>query len=606
MAPQEVDVERRPDGAVLVRSTQRLAPYPRRLTERLLHWAATAPDRIFLAERSEAGDWRKVTYAEAASAATSIGQALLDRGLSEERPVVILSENSVDHALINFAAMHVGVPVCPISTAYSLMSQDHAKLKTLVEFVRPGLIYVSSAARYGAALAAVAQAGADVVASRTDGRANVTSFDALRATVATAAVAAAFEALTPDTIAKILFTSGSTGLPKGVINTQRMLCSNQVANNQNWPFLEQRPPVLVDWLPWSHTFGGNINLNMVLFNGGSFYIDDGKPMPGLIERTVRNLREVAPTKYLNVPKGFDMLLPYLEKDGELRANFFSDLDMICYAGAALPESLWQRLQDVSVAARGKRTLLTAGWGATETSPAIANVHFENERPTVIGLPVPGTEIKMVPVGDKYELRIRGINVTPGYWRRPDLTASAFDDEGYYKIGDAGRFAVPDDPKQGIEFAGRIAEDFKLLSGTWVHVGALRIRVIAAGSPLIQDAVITGHDREEIGVLIFPSLAGCRALCPDAPSEASLDALVLRPEIVAFVKSMLARLANESGGSSTRVGRALVMAEPPSIDGGEITDKGYINQRAVLERRRALVEHLYAGGEGVVVLAKVAA
>jgi feruloyl-CoA synthase len=381
-----------------------------------------------------------------------------------------------------------------------------------------------------------------------------------------------FAKVKPDTVAKILFTSGSTGMPKGVINTHRMLCANQQMMAQAWPFIEARPPVVVDWLPWNHTFGGNHNFNLVLRNGGTLYVDGGKPVPGMIETTARNLAEVAPTMYFNVPRGFDLLLPFLEKDAALRRNFFRDLDMVFYAAAALPQNLWDRLLALSKQEQKAPAMLSA-WGSTETSPLATSVHFKMERPGVIGLPVAECELKLVPAAGKLEVRVRGPNVTPGYYKRPDLTRAAFDEEGFYRIGDAVKLADPADPAKGVVFDGRVAEDFKLSTGTWVHVGALRMKLIAAGDPLIQDAVITGHDRDEIGALVFPS-----------PAAKGID-------VGAKLDQILQAFSSEP--SSTRIARLMVMSEPPSIDANEITDKGYLNQRAVLERRSVLVEKMYS-------------
>jgi feruloyl-CoA synthase len=490
-------------------------------------------------------------------------------------------------------AMHVGVPVAPVSPAYSLMSKDCAKVKGIVELLKPGLVYAADGAKFAGVLGTVDFGGAEIViGANPPAGLKATAFEALRQEPG-AEVDAAFAAVGPDTIAKFLFTSGSTGEPKGVINTQRMLCSNQQAISQLWPFLAETPPVIVDWLPWNHTFGANHNFNLVLANGGTLYIDDGKPVPGLIEKTVANLREVSPTIYFNVPRGFDALIPFLEKDAALRANFFRDLKLIFYAAAALPQNLWEKLEDLSIRERGKRTVMVSSWGATETAPMVTSVHYEIEHAGVIGLPAPGTELKLVPNENKLELRVRGPNVTPGYWKRPDLTQAAFDEEGFYRIGDAGRFADPSDPAKGIEFDGRIAEDFKLMSGVWVHVGALRVKALAALAPVAQDIVVAGHDREEAGFLVFANPAGCRSLCPDLPADAPIEQVLADARVTARVREGMAKLKQEGGGSSTYATRALLMAEPPSIDANEITDKGYINQRAVLARRAALVERLYA-------------
>ena len=568
-APAKVELEKRSDGSMLLRSPQNLGRYSRCITEWLVQWSDRAPDRVFLAERK--GDaWRKVPYRDAYGAVRRIGQALLDRGLGPEHPVAILSDNGVDHALLALGAMHVGVPVVPVSPAYSLISKDFGKLRSIFELVKPGLVFAAEPQKFAAALDAVG--------------AKVTAVSELLETNPGSTLEREHLKVGADTVAKILFTSGSTGIPKGVINTHRMLCANQQSLAQAWPLVEARPPVLVDWLPWNHTFGGNHNFNLVLRNGGTLYIDGGKPVPGLVEATVRNLKEIAPTLYFNVPRGYDLLLPYLEKDAELRRHFFRDLEVLFYAAAALPQNLWDRLSRLAreEKAGGELSMLSA-WGSTETSPLATSVHFRMERPGVIGLPVAGCTLKLVPSGDKLEVRVKGENVTPGYYKRPDLTAAAFDDEGFYRIGDAVKLADPEDASKGVVFDGRVAEDFKLSTGTWVNVGLVRVKLIATADPIIQDAVITGHDRDEIGALVFPSAAA---------KDLTADELRER------LRRVLKRLATE-GGSSTHPVRLLIMSEPPSIDANEITDTGYINQRAVLERRAAEVQRLYAGGEGVI-------
>ena len=567
LAPARMDVERRADGAVVLRSPQKLGGHARAVGEWLVRWARQAPERTFLAER-EGDGWKKITYGEALALVRRVGQGLLDRGLGPVYPLAILSDNSLDHALLALGAMHVGVPVAPVSPAYSLLSKDFAKLKGIFELLQPRLVWTSDPAKFAPALAAVGATAtpiADVLASppRTE-------------------VDRAFERVGPDTVAKILFTSGSTGIPKGVINTQRMLTVNQEQYALVWPFLEDRPPVIVDWLPWNHTFGSNSNFFMMLRNGGTIHIDAGKPAPGLVETSVRNLKEISPTIYFNVPRGFDLMLPHLERDAALRASFFRNLDWMVYAGAALPQNLWERVQQLAIAERGAPLPLVSAWGSTETAPLATCVHYAVDRAGVIGLPVPGCELKLVPAAGKLEARVKGPNVTPGYYGREDLTRAAFDEEGYYRIGDALKFADAGRPERGLAFDGRIAEDFKLSTGTWVHVGATRVKLIAAGDPLIQDAVITGHGRDQVGALVFLNATAVKAK--------GLDDQAVR----AHLRAALRRLAAESGpGSSTHPARALVASEPLSIDANEITDKGYINQRAVLERRAGLVELLHA-------------
>jgi feruloyl-CoA synthase len=563
-APREASLEKRADGSMLLRSPQKLGRYARCVTEWLVQWSDLAPDRVFLAERSADG-WRKLSYRETYGAVRRIAQALLERGLGPEKPLAILSDNSVDHALLALGAMHVGIPVAPVSPAYSLLSKDFGKLRAIFELVRPALVYAAEPQKFGPALEAVGATSTPVAE--------------LLETNPGSTQEREFSKVSSKSVAKILFTSGSTGAPKGVINTHGMLCANQQMLAQAWPFVEDRPPLIVDWLPWNHTFGGNHNFNLVLRNGGTLYVDGGKPVPGLVETTARNLREVASTMYFNVPRGYDLLVPFLEKDAELRRNFFRDLDVLFYAAAALPQPLWDRLKKIARDEKRDVAMLSA-WGSTETSPLATSVHFAMERAGVIGLPVAECELKLVPAAGKLEVRVRGPNVTPGYHKRPDLTKEAFDDEGFYRIGDAVRLADPDDPAKGVVFDGRVAEDFKLSTGTWVHVGALRIRLLAAADSLIQDAVITGHDRTEVGALVFLS-----------PAAKDVD---VRKKL----SDVLRRMAEDSA-SSTRITRLLVMSEPPSIDANEITDKGYLNQRAVLERRAAEVARLYSADPAVI-------
>jgi feruloyl-CoA synthase len=600
-APVSVDVEKLLDGGMILRSTTPLEPYANSLGELLRYRATAAPERTFLAERDNDGGWRKIRYNETQDKVEGIAQSLLDRGLSPDHRVMLLSDNGIDNGLLQLACMYIGVPAVPVSPAYSLMSRDHIKLKHIFNLTRPRMIFAANGQMFAGALAALDLEGVEVVVSSDAAEAAATTrFDELIGTEPTDAVEEAFARVGPDTVAKILFTSGSTGIPKGVINTQRMLCSNQKMIAQMWPFLEDKPPVTMDWLPWHHTFGGNHNFNMILANGGTLYIDGGKPAPGLVEKTVANLREVSPTIYFNVPRGFDMLLPYLEKDAALRDTFFREIDTIFYAAASLPQNLWERLENLSVEARGEKVVMTSAWGATETAPMVTSVHFAIDRAGVIGLPAPGTELKMVPNAGKLEMRVRGPNVTPGYFERDDLTQAAFDEDGFYRIGDAGKLADPSDSSKGIVFDGRTAEDFKLLSGSWVHVGALRVDAIAAGSPVIQDAVVTGHDRNEVGLLIFPNPSSC-AKVSGRPADTPLAELVNNDAVRKVVRSGLATYNNHQSGSTKRIARVLLLTDPPSIDANEITDKGYINQRAVLERRAVLVRKLYASDADVILI-----
>jgi len=567
----DVELRRGAAGSILLRSPHPLSAHPDKITERLVHWAREAPARTFLAQRDVAYGWRNLTYGDAYRRVRRIGQALLERGLSQDRPLAILSDNDIEHALLALACMHVGVAYVPVSSAYSLVSTDHAKLKHVIGLLTPGLVYASDGARFAKAIAAAVPAGTEVLTG--------SEFISLENTEDSSRVDAAHAAVGPDTIAKFLLTSGSTGQPKAVINTQRMLCSNQQMLTHSLPSLRQAPPVLVDWLPWNHTAGSNHNVGIVLNHGGTLYIDEGKPVPGLIEKTVRNLREVAPTIYFNVPRGYEALLPFLRDDAQLRKTFFSRLGLLQYAAAVLPQPILKAYEDLAVQTCGERILWITGYGATETAPAAMFTNRGAARAGTVGLPVDGVEMKLAPVGDKLEVRFRGPSITPGYWRQPELTQAAFDEEGYYRTGDAMRFVDPADPRQGFEFDGRITEDFKLTTGTWVSVGPLRARINAACSPLVQDIVITGHDRAMLGALVFPNTVICRDLS--------------RETLLARLQPIFERLARDSTGSSTRVARALIMEVPPSIDTGEVTDKGSINQRAVLKNRCALVERLYA-------------
>jgi feruloyl-CoA synthase len=553
------DIERidRPDGAILLRSRTPLPEAPRSVGVWLEAWAERAPEKTFLAERGADGAWGRVAYREARDAARSIGQALLDRGLSAERPLMILSENGIDHALLMFGAMHVGVPVVPVSTAYSRLSQDFAKLRHIAEATHPGLVYARSPEVYGKALAAIDWRRAEIVTG---------GIERLAATRATSAVEAAFAFVGPETVAKILFTSGSTGQPKGVVNTQGMLASNQEMIAAVWPVLERKAPVIVDWLPWNHTFGGNHNINIVLRHGGTMYIDEGKPAPGLVERTARNLREVSPTIYFNVPRGYAMLLDHLERDEALAVSFFRDLDIVFYAGAALPQSLWERIEALArKTGDGRVPAMISSWGLTETAPMATAVHYRLERAGNGGVPAPGCALKLVPADGKLEMRVRGPNVTPGYWRDLARTRAAFDEEGFYLTGDAARLADPADPNGGVVFDGRLGENFKLSSGTWVNVGELRVAAIAAGAPAIEDCVVAGHDRDEVTLLVFPSLAGCRTLCPHLPADAPAANLLAERTVRAALAAGLRAHNARTRGSSMRIARALLMAEPPSID-----------------------------------------
>ncbi|NNG23479.1 feruloyl-CoA synthase [Telluria aromaticivorans] len=584
---------RQADGASYVTAVAPLGSYAVRTTDRLRHWAQEAPGRSFIARRGADGAWRHISYAEALQQARAIGQALLQRGLSSGRPVVILSGNDLEHAMLALACQYVGVPYAPISPAYSTLSQDFGKLRHIIELLNPGLVFASDGAAFGRAVAATCGADVEfvVVGGRPAGR-EATLFAALERTVPTGAVDEAMLAVGPDTIAKFLFTSGSTGLPKAVVNTHRMLCSNMQLLLQAWPFLAEAPPVLLDWLPWNHTFGGNKNVNLVLFNGGTLYIDDGKPTPQLFEQTLANLREIAPTIYFNVPKGWDDLAQALAHDPALRDTFYSRLKLQFYAGAALAQPVLDQLHAGAESACGERVRISSGLGMTETSPCALFAMSEDAQAGELGIPGPGMEVKLVPCGDKLELRYRGPSVTPGYWKAPLETAAMFDEEGFFRSGDAVRWLDPGEPRLGFVFDGRVAEDFKLVTGTWVSVGPLRNRVVQEGAPYVQDAVITGHDRSDIGLLIVPNLAQCRTLAGLGPAATAAE--VLADKAVRRFFDGLVQGLGQASGSASRVARAFLLVEPPSAERGEVTDKGSVNQCAVLGHRAALVELLHAG------------
>lgn len=589
-------MECRVDGSLIVRNFLPLGPYPDRLTERLDHWARVAPDRLWLAARDARGDWEKVTYREGRARVRRIAASLLTRNLSAERPIVILSGNGLSHALLATAALYAGIPYAAISPAYSLIATDFSKLRGIFELLTPGLVFVADGRRFARAIDTVVPAGVElIVETNPPGNRPTVSFSALERGRDGGRIDDAQRAITPDSVAKFLMTSGSTGVPKAVINTHRMLSANAEQITTHFAYFRDEPPVTLDWAPWNHTAGGNHNFNLVLYNGGTLYIDDGKPTADGIAATVRNLHDVSPNWYFNVPLGYEALVPHLRADAGLRAKFFRDLKLLWYAGAGMSRHTWDSLDELAVATTGERVTILTGLGATETAPFAMAADQTMVDAGLIGLPVRGCELKLVPTDDKFEARVRGPNITPGYWRRPDLTREAFDEEGFYRFGDALRFADPADVNKGFYFDGRIAEAFKLSTGTWVAVGPLRAALINHCAPYVQDAVIAGLDRDDIAALIFPNIDACRKLI--ARPTADLAEIAADPVVRRHIADLLTSFAAGATGSSNRVVRAALLSEAPSIDSSEMTEKGSLNQRAVLKNRAALVEALYERGEG---------
>jgi len=583
-------------GVLHMRSLEPLAPLPDRLLDRLVHWARVRPEQTFIAAREAGGDWRRVSYAQMLDSVRAIAQALLSYGLSADKPLALLSGNDIEHLQLALGAMYAGIPYCPVSPAYSLLSQDFAKLRHVCDLLQPGLVFVSDAAAYQRAIDAVLPPETPLISVRgqVPGRRQV-SFASLFAGPGGAEADAAFAATGPDSIAKFLFTSGSTKLPKAVITTQRMLCANQQMLLQTFPVFGEEPPVLVDWLPWNHTFGGSHNVGIVLYNGGSFYLDDGKPTAQGFAETLRNLKEVSPTAYLTVPKGWEELVNALEQDAELRECFFKRMSLFFFAAAGLSQSVWDRLDRVAEQHCGERIRMMAGLGMTEAAPSCTFTTGPLSMAGYIGLPAPGCEVRLVPVDGKLEGRFRGPHIMPGYWRAAQQTAEVFDAQGFYCSGDALKLADAHDPQLGLMFDGRIAEDFKLSSGVFVSVGPLRNRAVLEGSPYVQDLVVAAPDRECLGALVFPRLYECRRLAGLAAEASDAQVLASAP-VRQWFGDWLQRLNRDASGNASRLEWIALQVEPASIDRGEITDKGSINQRAVLQWRAEQVEALYRGRE----------
>jgi feruloyl-CoA synthase len=593
VAPIRAIFDQRENGVTFVRSPDPLGPYPVRVTDRLELWAERSPGRIFLAQRSASGGWQEITYAETLKRVQRIAGALLRSGLSPDNPLMILSGNSIEHALLALSAMYVGIPYAPIAPAYSLAVKEFTTLGQIWQNLAPGMVLVDEGTLFAPALRQVMREGIAVVHLRsgTPGIRSV-SFVELENESPSEAVEEAHHRVGADSIAKILYTSGSTGLPKGVITSHRMLCSNQQMLAQMMPCLCENPPILCDWLPWNHTFGGSHNFGIVLYNGGTLYIDGGKPTAELFDETVRNLREIAPTAYFNVPKGYEMLLAFLRQDRKLRTTFFSRLSLLFFAGAGLSQHVLDEFQNIAFDHCGEEILVVTGLGATETAPFAISTGVEGSASGRIGLPVPGVELKLVPSGETIESRLRGPSITPGFWRRPDLDASIFDEEKFYCMGDAVKFVDPCDPIKGLLFDGRLNEDFKLSSGTWVRVSSLRMRLLAHFGALLLDVVLAGPDRDYLAALLFPSVDACRKLCEKLPDRAEPSALYAHAEVRRKFESLLNAYGRAYRSNSTRIERAILVDVPLSLETQELTDKGSINYRTVLKNRAAQVEDLY--------------
>ncbi len=600
LAERSLEIERRDNGETILRNPMPLDAYPTQVSDDLRRQAARIPDRTFLAQRDDAGEWVHLTYAAARDRADRISQWLLDNGHNGDNPVAILSDNSLNFAVLQLGAMQVGIPAMPVSPAYSLMSKDFAKVRHACDSFTPSLIYVEDAAPFRPALEAVNPAAAIVATRNADAIPGAIPFDDLLAAEAGEAVERAYAAVTGDSIGKILLTSGSTGLPKGVINTQRLMCSSATQTGQVWPFLHDEPPVICDWLPWNHTFAANFNFNTILRFGGTYWMDEGKPVPGRFEATLRNLREIRINQYMNVARAYDLLVPALEADPAFAEHVLGDCQYLFYAGAGLPQALWDRIEALSIRVRGARIPMMTSLGSTETGPPAVKGYWPCDRSGTVGLPMPGLEAKLAPAGGKTEIRFRGPNIAPGYYRNPEKTAEAFDGEGFYRIGDAVKWVDEADPMQGLSFDGRVAENFKLLTGTWVATGVLRLDALSFLGPLVSDAAVTGEDRDEVGLLGFANIDACTAeIGPDAEGLAPAE-IVAHPAVHDALRGKIAAYNREHPGSSQRIARILLMTAPPDIDAGEITDKGYLNQHAILTARAALVERLYEGGGADVV------
>lgn len=586
-APRELCIERRSDGVLILTSPLEWKPCDWRITDFLPRWADAAPDRVFLAQRNVKGGWDEISYVEAWSQVQALGQSLIDMGAKPADKLAVLSGNSIENAVISFAAMSIGVILAPISPNYTLMPGGIARLKDVAEVLRPDFVFVQSGRDFSAGRSIPELAAATWIS--VDGAPDTVSFRALTDRTGTEGFAKASRAVSCDDVAKILFTSGSTGFPKGVLNTHRMMASSL----QMGSLLVSPPaaPIQVEWLPWHHTMGSNVILHGILKNGGTLYIDDGRPMPQLFHKTLANLKEISPTAMFNVPAGYNLLCDAIEKDSELGASVFKRMDRLSYAGAAISQGTLEKLYRLTSSITGRRIPVMSGYGTTETAPTISTTHWATDQPGEIGLPAPGLQLKLIPVSDTYEARVKGPNVTPGYLGRPDLTQKAFDEEGFYRIGDTVSFLDPQKPELGLRFTGRISENFKLANGTWVSIGNMRAAILAATRGVLLDIVIAGENREACALLCWLNPTEAARISAAPAEDLACDSLVIQ-----FLKDRF-RDYNETVGSSEKICSFVLLKDPPSMAAGEITDKAYVNQRAVLKVRSEQVEGLFANEPG---------
>lgn len=597
----KVEITHAKNGTIYVSQAAKLPEYGSRITERLEYFAKTKPDQIYLADRGEDGEWRTMTYGQAYQKVRNLSQFFIDHNVSVERPVVILSGNDLEHALVSLAATHIGVPSAPISPAYSLVAKDYARLKDCIDAVTPAMIFTNDADAFAPAIAGAVADDIPVLTTSKTTQGRFINFDEALTTPPSQAVDRAFSKVNGSTIAKFLFTSGSTGSPKAVINTHEMICSNAIMTRDAFTYFEDEPPILLDWAPWNHTAGGNKVFYMALFNGGTLYVDDGSPRPTDIHKTVRNLKDVSPTWYFNVPKGYEALVAVMENDDELKQGFYKNLKLMWYAGASMAQHTWDDLERLAVETVGKKVVIGTGLGATETAPGAIYCTWPQSIAGNIGLPVKGLTLKLVPMDGKYDARVKAPSVTPGYWRQEELTKKSFDDEGYYMFGDALRVANPDDYNQGFLFDGRTAENFKLNTGTWVATGTLRNQFINHFGETVNDVTITGADEPFLGALVFPNHEAMRKIAnmPDADIKDVLS----HADVREFFQQKLQSLATEATGSSTLIRKLILVDIPPSLESNELTDKGSVNQRAVLSNRPNLVEEIYSASDRLIAITK---